>query len=117
MARIPDEEIERLKREIAIERLVTGFGVELKRAGANLVGRCPFTTTVARSFTTARTKTNAPSTPPAANSTDPSRNPGTEPVSYPHIPRTRLENRLCVPDCNQPVRLANVAFANLGRSA
>jgi DNA primase catalytic core len=42
MARIPDEEIERLKREIAIERLVTGFGVELKRTGANLVGRCPF---------------------------------------------------------------------------
>ena len=42
MARIPDEEIERLKREISIERLVTGFGVELKRAGANLVGRCPF---------------------------------------------------------------------------
>jgi DNA primase catalytic core len=42
MARIPDEEIERLKREIAIERLVTGFGIELKRTGANLVGRCPF---------------------------------------------------------------------------
>ena len=42
MARIPDEEIERLKREIPIERLVSGFGVELKRTGANLVGRCPF---------------------------------------------------------------------------
>lgn len=42
MARIPDEEIERLKREISVERLVTGFGVELKRHGANLVGRCPF---------------------------------------------------------------------------
>jgi DNA primase len=42
MARIPDEQIERLKREIPIERLVTGFGVELKRTGANLVGRCPF---------------------------------------------------------------------------
>jgi len=42
MARIPDEEIERLKREIAIERLVTGFGIELKRCGANLAGRCPF---------------------------------------------------------------------------
>ncbi len=27
MARIPDEEIERLKKEIPIERLVTGFGV------------------------------------------------------------------------------------------
>jgi DNA primase len=42
MARIPDEEIERLKKEIPIERLVTGFGLELKRTGANLVGRCPF---------------------------------------------------------------------------
>jgi DNA primase catalytic core len=42
MARIPDEELERLKREIPIERLVSGFGVELKRTGANLVGRCPF---------------------------------------------------------------------------
>ena len=42
MARIPEEEIERLKKEIAIERLAAGFGVELKRAGANLVGRCPF---------------------------------------------------------------------------
>jgi DNA primase len=42
MARIPDEEIERLKRDIPIERLVAGFGVELKRTGANLVGRCPF---------------------------------------------------------------------------
>ena len=42
MARIPDEEIERLKRETSIERLVTGFGIELKGTGANLVGRCPF---------------------------------------------------------------------------
>lgn len=42
MARIPDDEIERLKREIPLERLVKGFGIELKRHGANLVGRCPF---------------------------------------------------------------------------
>jgi len=42
MARIPDEEIERLKKEIPIERLVTGFGVELKRQGKDLFGRCPF---------------------------------------------------------------------------
>jgi DNA primase len=42
MARIPDEEIERLKREVSVERLVSGFGVELKRYGANLIGRCPF---------------------------------------------------------------------------
>jgi DNA primase len=42
MARIPDEQIQRLKTEISVERLVTSFGVELKRHGANLVGRCPF---------------------------------------------------------------------------
>ena len=42
MARIPDGEIERLKKEIPIEHLVTGFGIELKRYGADLIGRCPF---------------------------------------------------------------------------
>ena len=42
MARIPDEQIERLKKEISVERLVTSFGVELKRHGAELIGRCPF---------------------------------------------------------------------------
>ena len=41
MARIPDNEIERLKKEVAIERLVMGFGVELKRHGAELIGTCP----------------------------------------------------------------------------
>ncbi len=42
MARIPDSELERLKKEVAIERLVMGFGVELKRHGAELIGTCPF---------------------------------------------------------------------------
>ncbi|MFO0508803.1 MAG: cytochrome c biogenesis protein CcdA [bacterium] len=42
MARIPDAEIERLKKEVAMERLVMGFGVELKRHGAEWIGRCPF---------------------------------------------------------------------------
>jgi DNA primase len=42
VARIPNQEIERLKREIPIKRLMSGFGVELKRTGANMVGRCPF---------------------------------------------------------------------------
>lgn len=42
MARIPDAEIERLKKEVPIERLVMGFGVELKRHGVELIGRCPF---------------------------------------------------------------------------
>jgi DNA primase len=42
MARIPDEEIERLKREISLERLAEARGVELRRHGANLLGLCPF---------------------------------------------------------------------------
>jgi len=44
VARIPEAEIERLKREIALERLVEARGVALKRKGADLVGRCPFGT-------------------------------------------------------------------------
>ena len=42
MARVPDEEIERLKAEVPLERLVSAAGVELRKAGADLVGRCPF---------------------------------------------------------------------------
>ncbi|MBL8235985.1 MAG: hypothetical protein JNM66_01095 [Bryobacterales bacterium] len=42
MARIPDVEIERLKKEVPVERLVMGFGVELKRHEAELIGTCPF---------------------------------------------------------------------------
>lgn len=42
MARIPEAEIERLKREVSAERLVASGGIELKRAGKDLLGRCPF---------------------------------------------------------------------------
>jgi len=42
MARIPESEIERIKQEVAIERLVEASGVALKRTGKNLFGRCPF---------------------------------------------------------------------------
>jgi len=42
MARIADEEVERLKREVPLEALVAASGVELRKAGADLVGRCPF---------------------------------------------------------------------------
>jgi DNA primase len=42
MARIPTEELERLKAEISVERLVEASGVELKAAGKDLLGRCPF---------------------------------------------------------------------------
>ena len=41
MARIRDEEIERLEKD-PLERLVTGFGIELARHGSNLIGRGPF---------------------------------------------------------------------------
>ena len=40
MARIPDAELERLKAEISVERLVEASGVELKPAGKDLLGRC-----------------------------------------------------------------------------
>jgi DNA primase catalytic core len=42
MARIPEAMIERLKSEVATERLVASGGIELKRAGKDLLGRCPF---------------------------------------------------------------------------
>jgi DNA primase catalytic core len=42
MARIPDDELARLKRETDLVALVQAAGVELRRHGANLVGRCPF---------------------------------------------------------------------------
>lgn len=42
MARIPEGDIERLKEEVSVERLVEASGIELKRAGKDLLGRCPF---------------------------------------------------------------------------
>lgn len=42
MARIPPEELERLKREVSVERLAEARGVKLARHGADLLGLCPF---------------------------------------------------------------------------
>ena len=42
MARIPDHEIERLKRRVSVERLVEAAGIELRPHGKDRVGRCPF---------------------------------------------------------------------------
>jgi len=42
MARIPEAEIERLKSEVSVERLVEASGIELKKAGKDLLARCPF---------------------------------------------------------------------------
>jgi hypothetical protein len=47
MARVPDAEIERLKREIALVRLVAAKGVKLAKRGDDLMGLCPFSTTTA----------------------------------------------------------------------
>ena len=42
MARIPTDELERLKQEVSIQRLAKGRGIILKRHGADLIGLCPF---------------------------------------------------------------------------
>lgn len=42
MARLPEEEIERINREVSVERLVEASGIEHKRSGKDLVGLCPF---------------------------------------------------------------------------
>ena len=42
MARIPEQELERLKQEISVQRLAEGQGIKLKRHGADLLGLCPF---------------------------------------------------------------------------
>jgi DNA primase len=42
MARIPEQEIERLKSEVSLERLAESRGVELKKHGADRIGLCPF---------------------------------------------------------------------------
>jgi DNA primase len=43
MARIPSEELERLKAEISVERLVEAAGVALSRKGKDLHGHCLWT--------------------------------------------------------------------------
>lgn len=42
MTRVPDEQLERLKAEVSLVSLVRAHGVELRKAVADLVGRCPF---------------------------------------------------------------------------
>ena len=42
MGRIPEGELERIKREVSLLELVRGAGVELKRHGADWIGLCPF---------------------------------------------------------------------------
>ena len=42
MARIPDAEIERLKAETSLIRLVEAAGIKLTRRGKDMIGLCPF---------------------------------------------------------------------------
>ena len=42
MPRIPDSDIERLKNEVAVERLIEGAGITLKKSGKDKIGQCPF---------------------------------------------------------------------------
>ncbi len=42
MPRIPDAELERLKAEVSVERLVEASGIALTKSGANRMGVCPF---------------------------------------------------------------------------
>lgn len=42
MARIPDSEIQRLKDEVSVQRLVEAAGIELKKIGKDFAGLCPF---------------------------------------------------------------------------
>ena len=42
MARIPEHEVERLKREVSVQRLAEARGIKLHRHGADLIGKCPF---------------------------------------------------------------------------
>jgi len=42
MARIPQNEIERLKNEVSVQRLVEAAGIVLKKTGKDFIGKCPF---------------------------------------------------------------------------
>jgi DNA primase catalytic core len=42
MARIPEQDIERLKNEVAVERLIENAGITLRKSGKDKIGLCPF---------------------------------------------------------------------------
>ncbi|MBM3790271.1 MAG: toprim domain-containing protein [Acidobacteria bacterium] len=42
MARIPEAEIERIKRGVSVQRLAEARGIKLERHGADRIGLCPF---------------------------------------------------------------------------
>ncbi|MCU7817181.1 MAG: hypothetical protein KZQ81_18805 [Candidatus Thiodiazotropha sp. (ex Rostrolucina anterorostrata)] len=42
MTRISDDQLDRLKQEVSLQRLTEGMGISLKCHGADLIGPCPF---------------------------------------------------------------------------
>ena len=42
MARIPTDDMEQLKNEVSVERLVESAGIALKKSGRDRIGLCPF---------------------------------------------------------------------------
>ncbi len=42
MARIPETDIEQLKNEVSVERLIESSGIVLKKSGKDRIGTCPF---------------------------------------------------------------------------
>ena len=42
MARFTETELEQLKNEVAVERLVEAAGIVLKKSGKDKIGLCPF---------------------------------------------------------------------------
>jgi hypothetical protein len=46
MARIPEDEIERLKSEVSVERLVEAAGIELAKSGRTSSAAAPSTRTI-----------------------------------------------------------------------
>jgi hypothetical protein len=42
MTRIPEEELQRLKREVSVQRLAEGRGIKPRGQDDNLLGLCPF---------------------------------------------------------------------------
>ena len=62
MARIPDSELERLKAEVAVERLVEASGIRLKGAGKDILG-CVVHAMSVHGFTACRSRDFMPCRP------------------------------------------------------
>ena len=58
MARLPDETVERIRREISVQRLAEARGIQLRRMGKNMMGLCPFHQDKNPSLSITPTRTN-----------------------------------------------------------